>query len=1137
MQKYEINNKIWNMPYLAPIAEEVSGASTASRCLSNRCYGEWEFSCNAIADIPLPTAQNQDYNFESIPAKNWQNVIVPSSLTMQGFDIKNNIEYYYKAKIAIDKDALESKLGVYIRFEGVYCNSRIWINNHYITTHTGGFTPFVVDITDYLNGLECDLVIGITDIEGTDKGIWNPNGQKVSDASWGSYYAHNNICGILRDVTLYYLPQNYVLSCKVNAGLAADNKLGVLKSKILLNLTENTKINVEVLDNNSKIVFSSNYDVTDKYKIDNEIYTKNFSLDFNDYSYINVAAKMSDKKYSELYCSYNRPKLKGNLYGIETEEIINNITPWNAESPALYTLKITLISDNKNSCVYLEKIGFRTIDFAGSNGTDKNKIYVNGMEVKLRGVCRHDISYQYGRSLTKENELAEIKSFKANNINHIRTSHYPCSKHYLQLCDEYGIYVELENAVCFKGGNGYDMYCSTEQIIQNLSEMIEFNYNHPSVLILSTANESGFEKSLAYRLSYNYVKEKDLSRPVIFSYPNTVKSKPVPYDIFSKHYHRVYKFLGDKNMPKLHDEFAHIACYNLKDLAKDNNYRIAWGKSIAMGWDNIMKSDGALGCALWGGIDDVFYLPDNISVAHQRHSASKALGYGEWGAVLDVFKREKPEAYLTKKAFSPIKMSDFKQHSDKIAFKLNNRFDHTNLREVSCIVKGNEGDVLFESKLNCDIPPRKCGNVQLCLNVNDNSKLDIAFYFGGYEVEREIFALENNNKNTIINNTMLDTVNLIVDKKNAVLKLTNSEDETAAIGPYLYIKNKKIKGIYRTVTEVNQGNVRTVTIKENFGPFRKAAFEITALNNGEINVKLSISEAMAALIGNDYGVGFELNEKLQSVEWNKETQYSYYPPNHLERPQGKALLTTKNTDYGVMPNNAWKDDSYNYFLNNEGENDRLYVTNDFKTNRTNIKEYGVNLDSCSLWIKAKDKNINCITDYCKIVDYIDCKSNKIRNKGSWKIINRNNEKCCAVSRKKGSSVTLDFEGVGIKIYGTRSKEQGVISIAIDGKNIKEVSTRSDICDVLDFMILDTVTNLTNGKHTITVTLNDDKGVRISGFETISNVGNGQKSHIYINRGRYYKSLGWGNYCGERLSFAERKGFAFNIALTKSNKGK
>lgn len=95
--------------------------------LTNRTDKEWQFLFREIKDIPSPYSKNQNYNFDGISEGEWQNVIVPSSLIMQGYDIENNTEYYYKRSIKMPDVNKSDK--IILRFEGVYSNARIWVNN------------------------------------------------------------------------------------------------------------------------------------------------------------------------------------------------------------------------------------------------------------------------------------------------------------------------------------------------------------------------------------------------------------------------------------------------------------------------------------------------------------------------------------------------------------------------------------------------------------------------------------------------------------------------------------------------------------------------------------------------------------------------------------------------------------------------------------------------------------------------------------------------------------------------------------------------------------------------------------------------------------------------------------------------
>lgn len=148
----------------------------AFSCLTHRDQAEWTFLFEEIASIPSPYANNQDFDFDTIAPDRWRKVVVPGSLILQGFDIENNTEYYYRRKISIPDSFAQKR--VFLRFEGVYSNARVWVNNQFLKTHIGGFTAWDCEITPFAHEKEIMLVVGVTDVEGERKGIWNPEGEK-----------------------------------------------------------------------------------------------------------------------------------------------------------------------------------------------------------------------------------------------------------------------------------------------------------------------------------------------------------------------------------------------------------------------------------------------------------------------------------------------------------------------------------------------------------------------------------------------------------------------------------------------------------------------------------------------------------------------------------------------------------------------------------------------------------------------------------------------------------------------------------------------------------------------------------------------------------------------------------------------
>ena len=201
MNKNIFENEIWKAPFLPVLPTEVNGIRNCTVSLADREEKNWQFFEGEAEGVPSPYAEKQDFDFFGLDEKGWEPVIVPGSLAMQGWDIENNREYYYRTKITVPEDFAGRKIR--IRFEGVYSSSRVWVNGRYVRTHIGGFTPFDCDLSDFSGERELTLVVGVADIEGKEDGIWNPEQEQLGDTSWASFYAHHNLCGILRGVTLY----------------------------------------------------------------------------------------------------------------------------------------------------------------------------------------------------------------------------------------------------------------------------------------------------------------------------------------------------------------------------------------------------------------------------------------------------------------------------------------------------------------------------------------------------------------------------------------------------------------------------------------------------------------------------------------------------------------------------------------------------------------------------------------------------------------------------------------------------------------------------------------------------------------------------------------------------------------------
>lgn len=373
-----------------------------------------------------------------------------------------------------------------------------------------------------------------------------------------------------------------------------------------------------------------------------------------------------------------RTELENRVDGYFTVNIpIENPVLWDAEHPCLYRVEVELFLGGRKLETVSRRTGLRRLE------RRKNLLYVNGRQVKLRGACRHEISPRSGRALSRELIERDVALFKEANCNYIRTSHYPPSEYFLEQCDEKGIYVEDELALAFVAKT--TPYTQrdpeeTERYYSHFTEVLARDYNHPSVIIWSLSNESfgGYNFDLLNR----YVHRKDPTRMTKFSYPMTIREEHEMPDIWSVHYSEYDTDLGKKrdnvsvghapgrDMPVLHDEYVHVCCYNREELRRDPSVRTFWGEGIRIFWDNIWNTEGALGGAIWAGIDETdIYDGGNTQL--------------EWG-IIDVWRRRKPEFYMVRKGYSPIKIlhSELKAEEKKALLVLENRFCHTDLSQV-----------------------------------------------------------------------------------------------------------------------------------------------------------------------------------------------------------------------------------------------------------------------------------------------------------------------------------------------------------------------------------------------------------------------------------------------------------------------
>lgn len=921
-----------------PVLRELAGVETPAVLLS----GTWQFRYS--------------------PDSKWDKIQVPGEPAMQGYAIEHDKPFTYRKSFTVPADYAGKH--TILRFDGVYSYARLFVNDTFVREHHGGFTRWETDITPFVRpGKKNEIRLEVTD--------------RLDDISYASGYAHHPIGGILRDVTLFALPETCLYDFYAETHLDAAYEDAVLK----IGYSSPVAGGAEVA-----------YTLTDPSGRRYPLAQSRFSLEEG-----------------------------GNM----NELPVKNPLKWDAEHPNLYTLTITLSKDGKEIGRFDRRIGFRDVKI------EKDRMLVNGMPVKLRGACRHDIHPTLGRTTTAELDSLDVILFKRSNMNFVRTSHYPPTERFLEYCDRYGIYVESETAVCFVDtyrqknyapGKTQDSAEFTPRYLSQCREMVKSFRSHPSILFWSIGNESVYGTN--FQQCWDWVKATDKTRPVIFSYPGSVGEKKPVYDILSMHYQDVNGNLNQWNrsthgfqgegIPALFDEWAHPACYTYATLQEDPNIREFWGHSLEKMWSGLFDAPGGLGGAIWGYVDETFMLPEpKVGTAFWKEFArtakpedyqGKCVGYGEWG-IVDVWRREKPEFWATKKAYSPVRLMTTEVASflsgQRLLLPLYNRFDHTDLDEIKIryTYKGVEKELPAPS-----IAPHQKGLLVIPAEAwEEGELLSICFYTAtGELLDAEQVSL-GSDYHVRLADSEASPVNGVLQVEETAGMMTIKGDgfeipfskETGLIsnatskgqviiekGPFLHLD---INLNHLTGAEVRKSARKFLTSdsdwkKQSLTYTRKEGAVEVALSGfyqdvqtdilirispaGEMNVSYVVAGQPNGYL-RETGLSFYLPERLDYLQWERKGMWSCYPEGAFAGNTGEtSLYNPKQVRYGENPAQPWSADTHNYYYwADAGANCDRPLTQMAKGMKENIYRYTLSATGggAGLTVCSPDASLACRT--------------------------------------------------------------------------------------------------------------------------------------------------------------------------------
>ena len=461
--------------------------------------GLWKFSW-----VDSPDKRPADFYKTDYDDSKWNSLAVPANWEFNGYgipiyldsdyeftntpnppDIPDNYNPVgsYRRKFNLPADWNGSK--VYLHIGAFKSAFYLWVNGKFAGYSEDGKLEAEFDITDLLVPGENLIAM---------------EGYRWSDGSYLECQDMWRVSGITRDVYLFSRPLIDIWDFNSSALLDGKYKDGIFSVDLevynnLKDKTENYFAAVEIIDAAGKTVYSEKKNINetvDKYRNNKLILFNYIRYGRNDF-----------REYSE--------EMKKKVVNFQT--VIPDVKQWSAEIPNLYKMIITL-SDSKGNIIEVipSQIGFRKIEIL--NG----QLLVNGKPVLIKGVNRHEHDPVTGQYVTPERMLQDIKIFKENNINTLRTSHYPNSPYMYELCDKYGIYV-IDEANVESHGMGYDLNKTLANNPAWLRPHWERNYrmilrdrNHPSIIIWSMGNEAG--NGFNFYHVYNGIKALEPSRPV-----------------------------------------------------------------------------------------------------------------------------------------------------------------------------------------------------------------------------------------------------------------------------------------------------------------------------------------------------------------------------------------------------------------------------------------------------------------------------------------------------------------------------------------------------------------------------------------------------------------------------------------------
>ena len=550
------------LPY-ATVEQALEGTREASpfyRSLNSGAPGggRWKFQY-----VAKPADRPRDFLRTDFDDRSWAEIPVPSNWQLQGYDkpIYLNTRYPWAPehpdpptippdynpvgsyRTTFEVPAAWAGRRVFLHFAGVNSAFHLWVNGQWVGYSEDSMTPAEFDVTPHLKPGANLLAAQVF--------RWSDGSYLEDQDTW-------RLSGIYRDVFLYSTPSLRISDFSVRTDLDEAYHDATLRVRPRLRShggahAEGFNVEAQLFDAERRPVFATP-----------------LSRD---------ASAILDEKY---------PQRDTTPFGL-LEAKVEAPRLWSAETPHLYTLVLSL-KDAKGTIVQTTgaRIGFREVEVRGG------RLLLNGRPIRLYGVDRHEHDPDHGQAVPYERMVQDAELMKQNNINAVRTSHYPNDPKWYELCDRYGIYVMDEANLETHGVTGRLTNDSQwlSAFVERARRMVERDKNHPSVVMWSLGNESGMGPNHAAMAGW--IREHDPTRPIHYEGAAMTPRDPAWVDVVSRMYTRVPELAKMARDPA--DTRPIVLC------------EYAYARGNAVGnlkeyWDLIESEDRLIGGFIWDWVD------------------------------------------------------------------------------------------------------------------------------------------------------------------------------------------------------------------------------------------------------------------------------------------------------------------------------------------------------------------------------------------------------------------------------------------------------------------------------------------------------------------------------------------------------